>query len=202
MPELTRRLIDAQHESWGIYYDRVRVGGISRRAGSPRDAPGWQWFCGFFCDNAKPGEDRNGVAASFDEAREAFEIAWREYLPKRSPEDFAEVRHRDAWTAEKYARGQNSAPPWPLTWLDRRRWLDGTDPNSDNRALFCGAGGVLVEAFPRAYRIARRPKNRNAIRRSRAHPGAPGNRTVYDQMADRSRRASEGCRSAGKRPVD
>jgi hypothetical protein len=122
MPELTRRrLIDTPHEIWDIHCGRIRVGSISRRTGSPRDAPEWQWFCGFFCNNAKSGEDRHGVAFSFDEAREAFKTAWREYLPKRTPEDFRETRHRDASTAEKYARfeRQEPAPPWPLPgWRD------------------------------------------------------------------------------------
>ena len=69
MPELTRRLLDSQHESWGIFYDRVRVGVISKRAGIPPDAPEWQWFYGFHSPNSKPGEDRHGVADTLDEAR-------------------------------------------------------------------------------------------------------------------------------------
>jgi hypothetical protein len=40
MPKLSRRLLNVQHESWGIFYDRVRVGVISRRTRIPRDVPG------------------------------------------------------------------------------------------------------------------------------------------------------------------
>ena len=50
-------------------------------------------------------------------AREAFERAWVQYLPTRTPADFDDWRHHAAWTAEKYARwdrGERGAPDWPL----------------------------------------------------------------------------------------
>ena len=121
MPELTRRRANEQPESWNIHYDGVCVGNISHRSGIPQGVPGWQWSCGFHCDNARPREGKHGIADSFEVAREAFEAAWRDYLPLRTPEDFAEVRHRNAWTAEKYARLDRGepAPPWPLPgWTD------------------------------------------------------------------------------------
>jgi hypothetical protein len=37
-------------------------------------------------------------------ARVAFEIAWRDYLPSRTPSDFQAWRDQEAWTTEKYRR--------------------------------------------------------------------------------------------------
>jgi hypothetical protein len=47
-------------------------------------------------------------------ARDAFEQAWRDYLPKRTPEDFQAWRDHDAHTARKYAlwaAGRKLEPP-------------------------------------------------------------------------------------------
>jgi hypothetical protein len=74
MPELSRRLLvpDPDKESWGTFYDGVRVGGISKRAGIPPGVPEWQWACGFRCDADGPGDHFSGIAETFDEARVAF----------------------------------------------------------------------------------------------------------------------------------
>jgi hypothetical protein len=45
-----------------------------------------------------------GTAASFDEARAAFETAWRVFLAKRTEADFQAWREEQAWTEEKYRR--------------------------------------------------------------------------------------------------
>jgi hypothetical protein len=51
-----------------------------------------------------PGEQRYGTAATFNDAREAFEAAWRDYLPSRTEADFEERRQDAAYHAAKYAR--------------------------------------------------------------------------------------------------
>ena len=82
MPALTRRRDpDAQQETWQIYYGDVHVGTISEGAGKPTGTPSWQWVCGFYPGN--PAEHARGSAKTFDQARGAFEIAWRYFLAKR-----------------------------------------------------------------------------------------------------------------------
>jgi hypothetical protein len=75
MPELTRRRNpDARQETWLIYFGDVRVGTISERVGNPNGTPHWQCSCGFY-PGSHPRECTTGTAASFDEARAAFEAA-------------------------------------------------------------------------------------------------------------------------------
>ena len=52
---------------------------------------------------SKPGECTGGTAATFEEARSAFEAAWRVFLAKRTEADFQAWRDHRAWTARKYA---------------------------------------------------------------------------------------------------
>lgn len=115
MPTLTRKRMHADRESWGIWYDDVRIGTICIRSGNPTDTDRWQWDCGFY-PGSNPGEQRSGTAATFDDARAYFESAWRDYLPKRTPEDFAAWRRdRDA-TAEKYALWDTRKKVDPPSW--------------------------------------------------------------------------------------
>ncbi|OMH99555.1 hypothetical protein BSN85_36495 [Bradyrhizobium brasilense] len=75
MTELTRRpSADPHREGWDVFYGDVKVGWIGQRAGVPADADQWGWTCGFYpgCDP----EQTSGPAASFEDARAAFEIAW------------------------------------------------------------------------------------------------------------------------------
>jgi hypothetical protein len=103
MPALTRRRNhDARHESWLVYYGDVRVGTIAIRSGNPFGTDPWQWSCGFY-PGSEPGECKNGTAASFGEARDAFELAWLVFLANRTEADFDEYRRYRAWTAWKYA---------------------------------------------------------------------------------------------------
>jgi hypothetical protein len=103
MPALTRKRVNDRPETWHVHYAGVRVGVISERSGAPSSSDQWQWFCGFY-PGSNPGDDRHGTAASFEAARAAFEVAWREYLSKRSEADFEEWRQDAAWHAAKYAR--------------------------------------------------------------------------------------------------
>jgi hypothetical protein len=76
MPALTRRRDpDARQETWRIYFGGVHVGTIAQCVGNPGAAPRWEWRCGFY-PGSRPGECTNSTAATFGEARAAFEIAW------------------------------------------------------------------------------------------------------------------------------
>jgi hypothetical protein len=119
MPTLTRRRSpDAREECWQIFYGDIRVGTIAKRVGIPNDQPRWGWTCGFY-PGSHPGECTGGAAATLDEARAAFEAAWRIFLGKRTEADFQEWRDQQEWTERKYAmqtRGERmpSQKPSPL----------------------------------------------------------------------------------------
>jgi hypothetical protein len=70
--------------------------------GNPSDTDQWGWRCGFY-PGSRPGECTGGTAADFDQARTAFEAAWRVFLPKRTEADFQAWRDQRDWTARKYA---------------------------------------------------------------------------------------------------
>jgi hypothetical protein len=90
MPALTCKRVNDRPETWHVHYADVRVGVIVARSGVSPSSDQWEWHCGFYPGNA-PGDDRSGTAATFDEARFAFEATWREYLPNRREADFEEV---------------------------------------------------------------------------------------------------------------
>src|SRR5262252_8741642 len=91
MPELTRRRDpDAQQETWLIHYGDVRVRVIAERVGNPDSTPGWQWSCGFY-PGSNLSERTSGLAESFDQARRAFEAAWRVFLAKRTEADSSSI---------------------------------------------------------------------------------------------------------------
>src|SRR5260370_6167930 len=68
----------------------------------PHDEDPWEWHCGFY-PGSEPGEQQNGTAATFDEARADFEAAWQVFLSKRTEADFQACRDQRYWTARKYA---------------------------------------------------------------------------------------------------
>jgi hypothetical protein len=75
---------------------------IAERVGNPDSAPPWQWARGFYpCSD--PSEHARGLAESFDQARVAFEVAWRIFLAKRTEVDFADYRRDRAFHAWKQA---------------------------------------------------------------------------------------------------
>jgi hypothetical protein len=83
VPQLTcRRAPNTTQETWGVYYGDVQVGTIAERAGNPTGKPRWQWSCGFY-PGSHPSEHASGIAETFDQARGAFEIAWRFFHAKR-----------------------------------------------------------------------------------------------------------------------
>ena len=101
MPELTRRRDpDAPQETWLIHYGDVQVGLIAERVGNPDSTPSWHWACGFY-PGSDPSEHARGIAKSFEQARGAFEIAWRHFLVKRTEADFEEYRRDRAFHAWK-----------------------------------------------------------------------------------------------------
>ncbi len=69
-----RRDPDAAHEGWLIYYGDVLVGMIAIRSGNPTKTDPWSWTCGFY-PGSRPGECTMGTAATFEQARAAFEAA-------------------------------------------------------------------------------------------------------------------------------
>jgi hypothetical protein len=79
-PPLTRRRDpEARQETWLVFYGDLQVGTISERADIPIGTPRWQWSCGFY-PGSHPSAQARGVAETFDQARGAFEIAWRFFL--------------------------------------------------------------------------------------------------------------------------
>jgi hypothetical protein len=103
MPALTRRRDpNASQENWLIHYGDVQVGTVGLRSGNPFGTDQCQWRCGFY-PGSHPRECTSGTAATFDQARDAFESAWHVFLAKRTEADFDEYRKHRAWTAWKYA---------------------------------------------------------------------------------------------------
>jgi hypothetical protein len=76
--------------TWHVYFGDVRVGAIGERAGVPVNREQWQWSCGFY-PGLHPGKHLDGTAATFEEARVGFELAWRE--PNIPDGAFEEWRH-------------------------------------------------------------------------------------------------------------
>jgi hypothetical protein len=143
MPALTRRRSkDPREECWHVYYGDVRVGTIAIRSGNPADTDPWACSCGFYPGN-HPRECTSGTAASFDEARLAFESAWRVFLAKRTEADFQAWRdHRD-WIARRYAM-----------W-ERGEKLPSQVPSSLKRCV-CGASfdsHATEESYPHRAHI-------------------------------------------------
>jgi len=68
----------------------VHVGTIAVRSGIPHDQDQWGWRCGFYPASHR-GEQADGTTVTFEQARAAFETAWRSLLPKLSE------AHFEAW---------------------------------------------------------------------------------------------------------
>jgi hypothetical protein len=97
-----RRSKDAKQECWQIFYEDVQVGTIGLRAGVPGSVDQWGWECGFYPLSHR-GQHLSGTAASFNDARDQFDAAWRVYLPKCTEQDFRDYRDQRNLTARKYA---------------------------------------------------------------------------------------------------
>jgi hypothetical protein len=103
MTALTRRRDpDTPQETWLIYYGDVQVGVIAERVGNPTSTARWQWSCGFY-PGSHPSEQARGTAGTFDQARGAFELAWRFFWAKHGGADFEEYRRDRAFHAWKQA---------------------------------------------------------------------------------------------------
>jgi hypothetical protein len=102
MTGLTRRRSPQDSNCWHIYFGDVRVGTVVRAIGTPNHAELWQWYCGFY-PGSQPCENTSGTAETFDQARKAFEAAWRVFLASRTEEDFAAWRYDRDLTAWMYA---------------------------------------------------------------------------------------------------
>ena len=74
---------EAPNEAWRVFYD-VPVGTISIRAGVPVDAKSMGLEVRLL-SRARAGPARDGSARSYEEAREAFQFAWRHALLAKRP---------------------------------------------------------------------------------------------------------------------
>jgi hypothetical protein len=66
-----------------------------------------------------PRSHHDGTAETFEQAREDFEAAWREYLPGCTEADFTAFRRQHAFTAWKYAMW-DAGLKMPTQMPDRR----------------------------------------------------------------------------------
>jgi hypothetical protein len=114
---LTRRCDPHRKDCWLIYFGDVRVGKIARAVGNPGAAELWTWHCGFY-PGSDPGEQRNGTAPSFGEARAQFERAWLVFSANRTEADYQE------WREQKWFHRRVTASLTML--LDRCRCDNGT----------------------------------------------------------------------------
>ena len=96
MPALTSR----RSKDPAMLARLVRVGTIAIRSGNPADIDPWAWSCGFY-PGSHPREYTSGTAAAFDQARAAFEAAWRVFLSKRTEADFQEWREEICHVASR-----------------------------------------------------------------------------------------------------
>jgi hypothetical protein len=88
MVMLTRRRDpDAGQESWLVYYGDVHVGTIGVRSGIPMTRCRGAGAAASIYPGSEPGECTSGTAATFDQARAAFESAWRLFRSKRPEAD-------------------------------------------------------------------------------------------------------------------
>ena len=106
---LTRRRDPDRKDCWQIYAADIHVGTIARSVGNPNAEPKWQWQCGFY-PGSRPGEQRRGTAATFDQARADFEIAWQVFSASRTEADYQAWREQRDWTARKYALRDRGLP--------------------------------------------------------------------------------------------
>lgn len=67
------------------------------RVGIPFDEHPWGWSCGFY-SGSHPGENTNGSAPTFDQARADCEEAWAVFLSNRTEADFQAWRDQQVWT--------------------------------------------------------------------------------------------------------
>jgi hypothetical protein len=118
MPALTRRRFPERPDCWHVYYGDVHVGEIAIRPGVPVHVDQWGWNVGFYPLNHH-GKSRGDTAETFEAARDAFEAAWRTYVPLCTEADFAEHRRQRAFTAWKY-RMHDTGTPLPTQMAEGR----------------------------------------------------------------------------------
>jgi hypothetical protein len=117
---------------------------IAERIGNPDSTPGWQWSCGFY-PGSQLAERTSGLAESFDQARGAFEAAWRVFLANRTEADFEEYRRDRAFHARKQAM-----------WAAGLRLPTQV---ADGRAqCFCGAAIGLNDMAAHVYAVHMEPE--------------------------------------------
>ncbi|MEZ0036441.1 hypothetical protein ABIF68_006811 [Bradyrhizobium japonicum] len=126
MTALTRRRSDnEQQETWHVYFGDVHVGSIGVRAGVPTGADQWGWRVGFY-SGIEPGAQRSCSAATFDEARVAFDGAWRQLEPTLTEDNYEAWRLSRDFHAWKYRM-----------WAEKCRMP--TQNQNGQSTCFCGA---------------------------------------------------------------
>lgn len=100
--DLRRRPDPHRPDSWLIMCGDIHAGTIAKSVGRPDAQNEWTWRAGFY-PGSKAGEIKTGNAASFDEAKAAFEKAWLTFASTRTQVDFTAYRDHVEWTARKYA---------------------------------------------------------------------------------------------------
>jgi hypothetical protein len=120
MPALTRTRVIDRPQTWHIHCAGVQVGPIVEPCGAPLSSDQWQWYCGFYL-GTKPGDDRRGLAPTFEPARAAFEAAWQPFLAKRTARPTSRLgpRHSPALGNQ----GRDGALGWPYQPSERTRGL-------------------------------------------------------------------------------
>lgn len=143
MPALTRRRYPKRPDCWHVFYGDVHVGTIAMRTGQPHDEDPWECRCGFY-PGTEPGEDTNGTAATFEQARADFEMAWLVFSDRRSEADFQAWRDQRGFTTWKY-RMHDTGTKLP------------TELASGQSHCFCG---MLISRYHGRARSGRTPRLR------------------------------------------
>ena len=107
--KLVRRPDPHRKDTWSIYAGDIVAGSIARAAGTPNALVQWKWSAGFY-PGSKPGEIKGGTTDTFEQARAAFEKAWRVFASARTEADYAEWRDQRDWTARNYSLRDRSLP--------------------------------------------------------------------------------------------
>ncbi|BAL76026.1 hypothetical protein [Bradyrhizobium cosmicum] len=145
MPALTRRRSDNSHqETWHIYFEDVRIGHIGMHSGVPLHQDQWGWGLGFYPGMEKgPRGGFGGTAATFEDARAAFEARWKLVEPTITEADYEAWRRDRDLTAWKYRMWDEHCMMPTQTQSGRSRCFCGTE---------IGLGSSLEEHVITAHR--------------------------------------------------
>lgn len=128
MTPLTRRPYEDGLAGWHVYFGDVRIGNIRKLSGVPTHGDQWGWSIGFYPGmNPSPRGDYGGSAATFEDARAAFETHWKAIEPTLTEEQYEVWRHDRDWTAWKYRMWKEHLPMPTQTQSGRSRCFCGAE---------------------------------------------------------------------------